>query len=313
MKPPDRIFAHSATDAYPAVAGLLHFVFVVTLYLLFPHLPWWALVGLGFTYSVSISWNINGVAHAFLHNQFFRVTAFNRIFSLLESCTMGYSQTFYDRVHTEHHMGNSDRPGKDGQTIDPLSIYRFGHDGEAENVWSYVFLGYFRDDPKEVYRQIKRRNPVDAYWGLVEIASFVVLWAAAFYFNWRFMVYFLPFYYFGHCLSFLNGYYLHFGANPDVPIAWGVSSYHKLYNWLWFNNGYHAEHHFRPKMHWSEMPKFHQKIWREQQLAGVRVITPPHALGFLGSPLVSPTIVATPSEIHGDALERAHAPARDIP
>ena len=83
--------------------------------------------------------------------------------------------------------------------------------------------------------------------------------ALAFYLNWRFMVYFLPFYYFGHCLSYLNGYYLHFGGNPDVPIAWGVSTYHKLYNWLWFNNGYHAEHHYRPRLHWTQMKAFQQR------------------------------------------------------
>ena len=59
--------------------------------------------------------------------------------------------------------------------------------------------------------------------------------------------YFLPFWYLGHCFSYLNGYYRHYGANPDKPIAWGVSSYGKIYNWLFFYNGYHAEHHFRPK------------------------------------------------------------------
>ena len=221
MKPLNRIFAHSATDVYPAVARLLHFVFVVALYFLFSQLPWWALVCLGFTYSVSISWNINGEAHAFLHNQFFRSSSANRIFSLLEPRAMGYSQTCYDRVHTEHHMGNSDRPDNGGETMEPLSIYRFGHGGEAENAWSYLFLGYVRAAPEEAYGQIKRRNPVDARWGLVEIAGFVLLSAAGFYFSWRFMVHFLPFYYFGHCLSFLNGYYLHFGADPYVPIAWG--------------------------------------------------------------------------------------------
>ena len=134
MKPPNRIFAHSATDIFPAISGLLHFAFVVGLYYLFPSLPWWALICLGFTYSVSVSWNINGVAHAFLHNPFFRAPALNRLFSVLESWTMGYSQTFYDRVHTEHHMGNGDRPDEEGKTIDPLSIYRFGHEGEPENV-----------------------------------------------------------------------------------------------------------------------------------------------------------------------------------
>src|SRR4029077_15154956 len=64
------------------------------------------------------------------------------------------------------------------------------------------------------------------------------------------------------------------------PIAWGVSSYDKWYNLIWFNNGYHAEYHFRPKLHWTKMQKFHEEILEAQRREGVRVITPPHALSF---------------------------------
>jgi hypothetical protein len=53
-----------------------------------------------------------------------------------------------------------------GETHDWISIYRHGHDGEAENPWSYIFLSYPREDPKRIYREIKRRNPVDARWGI---------------------------------------------------------------------------------------------------------------------------------------------------
>jgi fatty acid desaturase len=60
-----------------------------------------------------------------------------------------------------------------------------------------------------------------------------------------------------------------------------VSSYDKWYNVIWFNNGYHAEHHFRPKMHWTKMQRFHEEILEAQRREGVQVITPPHALGFL--------------------------------
>ena len=83
---------------------------------------------------------------------------------------MGFSQTFYDRGHTVRHMGNSDRPDENGKTVDPLSVSRHGDHGEPENIWSYVFLRYFRDDPVAIYRDIKRRNAADARWGIIEIA-----------------------------------------------------------------------------------------------------------------------------------------------
>ncbi len=38
-----------------------------------------------------------------------------------------------------------------------------------------------------------------------------------------------------------------YGGNPDDPIAWGANSYEKLYNWIWFYNGYHPGHHFPAK------------------------------------------------------------------
>src|SRR5207247_6320193 len=79
----------------------------------------------------------------------------------------------------------------------------------------------------------------------------------------------------------LNCYYRHYGANPDKPVAWGVSSYGRIYNWLFFYNGYHAEHHFRPKVHWTKIEKFHQTIADLQKQEGVRTIKRAHMFGFL--------------------------------
>jgi fatty acid desaturase len=204
------------------------------------------------------------------------------LFSLSQSVACCFSQTYYDAVHMQHHKGNSDRQDENGDTTDWLSIYRHGHDGEAENPWSYVFLSYFRDNPAAIRRELKKRNNADHVWGNVELAAFVITLVVLAILNWRYVVfYFLPFYYLGHCFSYLNGYFRHYGANPDKPIAWGVSSYGKIYNWLFFYNGYHAEHHFRPKVHWTKMEQFKRSIEHLQKPEGVRVIEHAHMLGFL--------------------------------
>jgi len=275
------LFKYSRWDAIPVLAAIAQLGYVLILFLAFPRLSWWALIPLGLVWSVSISWNINGISHNFLHNAYFKSPALNRAFSVLESVTVGFSQVFYEQVHKDHHKGNADLPDANGYTRDPLSIYKHGIDGQPENPWTYVFCSYFRDDAKAIYRAIRRKSRGLAYWGVFEIVLFLSLYVAAGIANWRFICYFLPFYYFGHCLSYLNGYYLHYGGNPDVPLAWGVSSYHKLYNWLWFNNGYHAEHHYRPRVHWMDMKQLHEQLKDEQTRAGVRVIAMPHALGFL--------------------------------
>ena len=236
---------------------------------------------LGLIYAISISWNINGIAHNFIHNPYFKSQILNRVFSVIESITMIFSQTFYDAVHKRHHMGNSDRQNDKGDTIDWLSIYRYGINGQAENVWLYTLKGYFRDDPALIYKEIKRKSPFLANFGIFEIATSISFVVIGFIINWRCMLFLVPFYYLGHCLSSLNGFYEHWRGNPDKPIAWGVSSYSWLYNIIWFNNGYHAEHHYRPKCHWSEIKELHEQIKDEQKKAGVHIIKWSHALGFL--------------------------------
>ena len=139
-------------------------------------------------------------------------------------------------------------------------------------------------------RTCGKRNNGDDLWGNLELMAFattllimaiIVPTNPVHFINWRFILYFLPFWYLGHCFSYLNGYYRHYGANPDKPIAWGVSSYGKIYNRLFFYNGYHAEHHFRPKVHWTKMEKFRRSIETLQKQEGVRTIKHAHMLGFL--------------------------------
>jgi fatty acid desaturase len=301
-KTDSKLFAFTRMDAIPVLAGIFHFAYFWMLFLLFPHshkgllgwpnwehgingfagAPLWVMLLLGFIYSISISWNINGISHNFIHNPYFRAPLLNRLFSLLESITCCFSQVYYDVVHMQHHKGNSDRPDETGDTIDWISIYRHGHDGEAENPWAYTFLSFFRDNPAAIGRELAKRGGEEMRWGKIELASFITVMIAIALMDWRYMIFFfLPFMYLGHSLSYLNGYYRHYGGNPDKPIAWGVSTYEKLYNWTWFYNGYHAEHHFRPKVHWTKMVELHRQIADLQKAEGVRVIKPPHALGFL--------------------------------
>jgi fatty acid desaturase len=277
-----KVFAHTRWDVIPTLAGFFHLAYFITLFLLYPHTPLWIMLILGFTYSLMVNANINGLAHNFVHNPFFRSALANRLFSLGNSVACCFSQTYYDVVHMQHHKGNSDRPGDGGETIDWLSIYRHGHDGEAENPWSYVFLSFFRDNPAAIKRELSKRGRADLIWGNMELAAFAAVLAIMCVLNWHYVIcFFLPFFYLGHCFSYLNGYFRHYGADPDKPIAWGVSSYGKIYNWIFFYNGYHAEHHFRPKVHWTKMEEFQRRIADLQRQEGVRVINHAHMLGFL--------------------------------
>jgi fatty acid desaturase len=281
-----KLFAHTRWDVIPTLAGLFHLVYFLGLFFLFPHAPLWVMLILGFIYSLMVNANINGVGHNFIHNPFFRPELLNRLFGITQSIACCFSQTYYNAVHMQHHKGNADRPDQKGETIDWISIYKHGHDGEAENPWKYVFLSFFRVDIGAIRRELRKRGRPELIWGNIELAAFATVLLVMFVFNWRYVIfYFLPFFYLGHCFSYLNGYYRHYGADPDKPIAWGVSSYGKIYNWLFFYNGYHAEHHFRPKVHWTKMEGFHQQVAELQKEEGVRVIEHAHMLGFLDANL----------------------------
>jgi len=277
-----RLFAYSNWDAIPVIAGIAHLAAVILFVCYFNQLPCWADLIFGGLYAIAISWNINGVSHNFLHNAYFNSPILNYGFSMVESLAVGFSQVFYHWVHNRHHSGNSDKPGTDGDTIDLLSIYRYGKNGEPENVWAYTLRSFFRDDIGAIYKEVSRLDRFNGYFGIAEIICYALLVLVLAFVNWKAVIFLVPFYYIGNCLSSLNGYYEHLGANPDLPIAWGVSSYSRLYNWIWFNNGYHAEHHYRPRHHWTKMHELHLQIKEKQEAAKVKVIHHAHALGFLG-------------------------------
>src|SRR6202011_5534595 len=56
----------------------------------------------------------------------------------------------------------------------------------------------------------------------------------------------------GMLLCHLQGHFEH--AADHTGTAGDVSHYGSLYNLLWFNDGHHAEHHSRPRLHWTELP-----------------------------------------------------------
>lgn len=273
--------AYSSWDWVPVLLGLAHFACVIALVTGFAGLGWPARLGFAFLYAVSIAWSVNSISHNLIHNPYFSSDLLNHLFSMLLSLTLGFSQVMYHLVHNRHHSGNMDRPDAEGNTIDFISIYKHGRGGKPENAFKYFLMSYFRDDPVVIYKAIRSRQPDEARWAIAEIVSVLALYGALAIYDWRAVLFLVPFYWLGHSLSALNGYYEHYRANPDQPIAWGVSSYNWLYNATWMNNGYHAEHHYRPKLHWTRMAELHREIAEEQRAAGVHVISWPHVLGFL--------------------------------
>lgn len=277
-----RIFRYSAWDAVPAFLVYAHLAALIAFFVAWPELSWPVRILGACAYAFAIGWNQDSVSHNFIHNPFFVSPLMNRITELALTLENGVPQTMYRYVHMRHHAGNSDRPDAKGETRDPISIYRHGAEGKAEAMLPYVFMGFWRDDdPFTVAKLIRAKRPAEARRAMQEFWVMIAVYAVLLAIRWEFIVFLAPFYYLGQSLSFLIAYYEHLGAEPDEPLATGVSTYEPIYNLLFLNNGYHAEHHYRPKQHWTEMEALRREVAAEAAARGVRVIGPAHFLGFM--------------------------------
>lgn len=82
-------------------------------------------------------------------------------------------------------------------------------------------------------------------WLTIETLLVASLWTILLLFAPRFfLLTYLPGYLAGLGLCAMQGYLEHAGGSP-------VSHYGRLYNFLFFNDGYHAEHHATPGVHWT--------------------------------------------------------------
>jgi len=83
---------------------------------------------------------------------------------------------------------------------------------------------------------------------VAETALVVCLWGALASLQPRFfLLVYLPGYLAGLGLCAMQGYWEHAVGRP-------TSHYGRIYNFLCFNDGYHAEHHAAPAIHWTRLP-----------------------------------------------------------
>jgi fatty acid desaturase len=275
-------FRYSAYDVIPAVGGLANVAFIFWTFLWFDRLSWWALVPAFFVLAWFYCWNLQCISHNFIHNPFFSSLWLNRVYSVLETWAIGVPQVLYHHYHMNHHWGDSDAKGPDGSTRDWSSIYRYSRDQAPEPFWRYCLVSFWRVEVGPLYRTVVRAGRGHIIQTLVELAALGLLWAVMGWVNWRYFAYFyLPSYYLGWILSYAEGYLEHYGCEPGNPFANSVSSYNRPYNFLWLNNGYHQEHHWDPKTHWTRMRQLREQIRAQLQANGTRILRGPHITALL--------------------------------
>lgn len=242
------------------------------LILVFIALAHLALIGVVFTIKLSVpvlilcglmiilltGTNYQCVSHNFLHNPFFKNEFLNQVFSIMNSLCLGLPQSLYREHHMNHHRYNND-PIKDDS-----STYKYGKNGQEENVFSYSIIGVFRTNLTGLYGRAKRHGPLVGIELICVLLYFVLLLELN---PLLFFIFYLPTWFFGQVFALVENYAEHHGATLHDRKRDSVSCYNKIYNLLWFNNGYHQEHHYRPMVHWTMMESVRDELPSDRKLA----------------------------------------------
>jgi fatty acid desaturase len=280
-------FRYSPYDALPALCGVGQVAFLLWTFVAFPTLPWWALVLAFLVVAGAYCWNLQCISHNFIHNPFFHSAWLNRAFGVLETLAIGMPHQLYHHYHLNHHAGDNDAKGPDGSTRDWSSTYRYGKGDAPEPFWRYCLLSFWRVEVGPVLRVAVRHGREHVLQVVAESLALASFWALLAAVDWRYFAFFyLPSFYLGWTLSYAEGYLEHHGGKPGNPFANSVSSYNRLYNLLWFNNGYHQEHHWSPKTHWTRMRDLHEEVRPQLEANGTRVLRGPHLTGLIEDFLV---------------------------
>lgn len=199
--------------------------------------------------------NYQCVSHYHIHRPYFRAKVLNDLFSIFNSLALGVPQSLYHVHHIYHHKGNNDRRDPvTGTTVDFASSYRHSKDPNVEEGFiSFSLKGPIRAEIVPLVREGIRQGRTLQI--VLEFLAMGLFWLALALLSWKnFALFYLPLWFFGQVLNYAENWLEHFGASHLSPLDNSASCYNAFYNWIWFNNGYHQEHHYRPGVHWSELP-----------------------------------------------------------
>jgi fatty acid desaturase len=273
-------FLREPKDVFLLLVFLANGLLYGTFFWQFEHLTGTARSVLGLVLSLLICTNYQCVAHNFIHNPFFvdndkkndqhgvgagHGRLLNTLFSLLNSPLLGMPQSMYTVHHLLHHRYNNDyRDPKTQTTKDATSLYRHAsrhnsnNNNRPENLLSYCLLGVLRTELGEMYR-LANSQPK---WAIhVEIMLCVVPFPLAYCLGGTsLLLAYTLVWYAGQALALAENYFEHYGATPGNRQTDSVSCYNPIYNALWFNNGYHQEHHYKPTVHWTRIPSVREQL-----------------------------------------------------
>ena len=217
--------------------------------------------------------NVGVNFHNHAHRPIFRAEWMNRWFGRVWTFSGGWPAFYWYHAHVVvHHSNLLDES-------DDWTMPKRRPDGRFENIYRYVLLHWpWRYFP-HLYRDFRDNRGGSWVRGkaIKEGLIFLLLWSIPWFIDpvmaiglWLFPAWV------GNAVTMAAGMYVqHAGAVPkdaEHPVQHSNSFLSKFFNLTMFNIGYHIVHHDYEQVHWSALPRFHNKMKQRLVAGGAHVV-----------------------------------------
>jgi fatty acid desaturase len=220
---------------------------------------WWTLV-VAYYYFCHIAYKgpFGLMLHCVSHRPLFRkeYNWLNHYLPWVVAPFFGQSpETYYSHHIGMHHSENNLEDDKSST----MAYQRDSLRGFLKYLANFLFLGIF--ELVGYFKEKKRRNLMRR--AIIGEASFILVCVSLWFVRWQavVVVFLIPFLV-TRIIQMIGNWTQHAfldATDPGNPFKNSVTCINTKYNKKCWNDGYHASHHFKPAMHWTEHPTFFLK------------------------------------------------------
>lgn len=276
---------------------VIYFTLAIGTWFLMP-LPWYYLVPL-IILNCTFSFFCATIVHNTIHCPMFTNATANKVIQVLLSFTYGHPVSAYVPGHNfSHHKYTQ----TDKDSIRTTKA-RFKWNLLNQLFFFYLMSGDILKSEVRFTKKMYKEKPRWFRQYLFETILLNGVKLALLIVDWQkfLLIVFIPHQYAAWGIVGTN-FWQHEGCDENHPYNHSRNFTGKLLNWFAFNNGYHGIHHLRPGLHWSLLPKFHEKFivphihpaLNQKSLLKylwVSCIWPGKRVDYLGNPVILPPSV----------------------
>jgi beta-carotene hydroxylase len=238
------------------------------------------------------------IVHNTLHAPIFKRKRLNKLFQIILSTTYGHPVSPFVVAHNFSHHKYTGQPRDIVRTTNMRFRWNF------LNQALFLFItsdSIMRSDWLWIKKMWKEQRKKWVFQYAMELIAVIVFKGAFLLFNWKLalLIVWLPHFYAQWGIMGSN-YGQHDGCDVTHEYNHSRNFTNKFLNFLVFNNGFHGPHHNHPNMHWSLLPDYYNKKFKQHIHPNLdrnsltyflfeSCIWPGKRLDYLGNPVVLST------------------------